>query len=534
MKNLPLLLFLLMLLGACRSEHQRQVQMMNDLIDATDRYDTLPNDSDARAVLYYMERHGSPRELQQAWRMMAKMYRRHGALFYEGFAYEMATDCIDSLSSDFDPQALAEICYEWSINQYFSLDDGIARRLARRGMSLAHQAGDTALYYRCLGQDAYIGLLMNQDVLLLDTAHRVFDELWRRGRKDWAVDAFFPYMAYVLNYERKSFGLCAQHVSDSVFLSTLGVAPLMFADETDPISDSLEIWIQRYKQYTKQDLEHVGSYAAIEYWKLQGDYYLRKGNFDSAHYYYSKLDHPWNYVRFQGYERLLKLYNWFPERDSDYAIRVQYNENAVDHYFGFRKDRFLENEDEYRQRNVLINHELQLQHQRTLLLYGLLFLLAIAVFGVRRFYKLRREHREMLEQNREYAEMVQSLQLRDRPSLLDTDIARRFHDLSSQDAHPTAEDWRFLREEIDTLHPRLFLSLMQQYAEHQPGQTMSEQECRVISLLAIRCSPLQMSVLMVCTKSNISNLRRRLYQKLTGLDGSGSDLDKYIAEMCKK
>ena len=88
MKNLPLLLFLLMLLGACRSEHQRQVQMMNDLIDATDRYDTLPNDSDARAVLYYMERHGSPHELQQAWRMMAKMYRRHGALFYEGFAYE--------------------------------------------------------------------------------------------------------------------------------------------------------------------------------------------------------------------------------------------------------------------------------------------------------------------------------------------------------------------------------------------------------------------------------------------------------------
>ena len=89
------------------------------------------------------------------------------------------------------------------------------------------------------------------------------------------------------------------------------------------------------------------------------------------------------------------------------------------------------------------------------------------------------------------------------------------------------------RQTVD-LHPRLFPSLTQQYAEHQPGQTMSEQECRVISLLAIRCSPLQMSVLMVCTKSNISNLRRRLYQKLTGLDGSGSDLDKYIAEMCKK
>ncbi|MCR4917307.1 MAG: hypothetical protein K6A96_16320 [Prevotella sp.] len=81
--------------------------MLNDLMEATNNYEVMPNDSDARAVLFYMERHGSPRELQQAWRMMAKMYRRHGALMYEGFAYEMAADCVDSLSSDFDPRALA-------------------------------------------------------------------------------------------------------------------------------------------------------------------------------------------------------------------------------------------------------------------------------------------------------------------------------------------------------------------------------------------------------------------------------------------
>ena len=526
------LILLATLFCACQSEHKRQTAMLHEMLEACERYDTMPNDSVARAVLYYMERHGSPTELQQTWRMMAKMYRRHGALFYEGFAYEMAADCIDSLSSDFAPQALAEICYEWSVNQYFSLDDWNARRLARRGMSLAHQAADTALYYRCLGQDAYVGLLVNGDVQLLDTSQRVFDELWRRGRKDWAVDAFFPFMAYVLNYERKSLHLCAQHVSDSAFLSTMGVAPLVFADETNPISDSMDIWIQRYRQYTQQNLESIGSYAAIEYCKLRGDYYLRKGNFDSAYYYYRKLDHPWNYVRFQGYERLVKLYNWFPERDSDYAIRAQYNDNAVDHYFGLRKDRFLENEDEYRQRNVLINKELRLQHQRTMLLYGLLFFLVIAGFVVRRFYKLRREHRETLEQNREYAELMQSLLLRDSPSLLDTDIARHFHALSSQDSHPTAEDWQTLRDEIDRLHPMLFSTLQQQYAERQPDMTLTEQERRVISLIAIKCSPLQMSVLLVCTKSNISNLRRRLFTKLTGQDGSSTDLDQYVTALC--
>jgi hypothetical protein len=42
-----------------------------------------------------------------------------------------------------------------------------------------------------------------------------------------------------------------------------------------------------------------------------------------------------------------------------------------------------------------------------------------------------------------------------------------------------------------------------------------------------------MSVLLVTSKSNVSNLRRRLYNKLTGKDGSGTDLDKFVAALCE-
>ena len=94
-----------------------------------------------------------------------------------------------------------------------------------------------------------------------------------------------------------------------------------------------------------------------------------------------------------------------------------------------------------------------------------------------------------------------------------------------------AEDWQALRDEIDRQHPQLFATLQQQYAEHQPDQTLTEQERHVIGLIVIRCSPLQMSVLLVCTKSNVSNLRRRLYHKLTGKEGSGADLDRYVAQL---
>ena len=500
-----ILCLLMAMQKSCQSQHERQAQMLNGLLEATDNYEVMPNDSDARAVLFYMERHGSPRELQQAWRMMAKMYRRHGALMYEGFAYEMAADCVDSLSADFDPRALAEICYEWSINQQFSFDDWLARQTARRGMELAQQAGDTLLYYRCMGREANVALTENRDEHFMPTAYQAFSELWQRGRKDWAVDAFVPYLSYLLNDDHKDANL----------------------------PDSMTMWMQRYEQYTREDLEHVGSYAAIQYWELRGDYHLRLDDFDSAHYYYMKLDHPWNYVHLQGYDRLMKLYNKFPERDPGNELLAKFNSKYVEGYMDVKKDRFLENEDEYRQRNVLINHELELEHERTLLACGLLLLLAVISFAAYYLYKLRREHRETLEQNREYAEMLRSLKQQAHPDILDTDIAHHFHDLSAQDAHPTAEDWQALRNEIDRQHPQLFITLQKQYAEHQPDQTMTEQERHVIGLIVIKCSPLQMSVLLVCTKSNISNLRRRLYTKLTGKDGSGTDLDRYITELCK-
>lgn len=533
MRHTATILCLLMaILTSCQTEHERQVQMLEDLLEATDNYVVMPNDSDARAVLYYMERHGSPRELQQAWRMMAKMYRRHGSLMYEGFAYKMAADCVDSLSTEFEPRALAEICYEWSINQQFSFDDELAKQTARRGMELAQQAGDTLLYYKCMGREANVALTVNRDEYFMPTAYRAFSELWQRGRKDWAVDAFVPYISYLLNDDRKDLeGLinCAGG-KEAFFKDCKDVGPFLEIQDAN-LPDSMTMWMKRYERFTHEDLEHVGSYTAIQYWMLRGDYYMRLGNFDSAHYYYMKLDHPWNYVHLQGYERLMNLYNKFPDRDPGYELRNKFNSKYIEGYMDVKKDRFLENEDEYRQRNVLINHELQLQHQRTLLIVGLLLLIGAVGFAVYRYRKLRCEHRETLEQNREYAEMLRSLKQQARPGILDTDIAHHFHDLSAQDAHPTAEDWQALRDEIDRQYPRLFATLQQQYAEHQPDQTLTEQERHVIGLIVIKCSPLQMSVLLVCSKSNVSNLRRRLYNKLAGKDGSGTDLDKYITEM---
>ena len=461
----------------------------------------MPSLSEARAILYYMERHGSPTELQQAWRMMAKVYHRHGSLYYEGFAYEMALDCVDSMSNAYDPLTTAEILYESSINQYYNQDDIFAHIQARRAMDLALNAGDTLSYYRYLGQDASISLMMHHSKQFLPIAQKAFDELWRRGRKDWAVDAFFPYM------------VCMNNGS---------------------MNDSVAVWMKRYEQYTTQDLQHSESLAATDYWKLRGDYFCHVGTYDSAHYYYDKLlQSPTSYAQCMAYYGLQSLYETFDERDPDHNLRSHYGEELDRQFDSMKRERILEGKDEYIQRLTLAEHELSLLQLRTWLFCGLLLLVAICMFIVYRYRLLKRQHQETLQQNREYAELIKNSKQHDHSPLLNTDIAHRFHDLSTQDKHPSAEDWQALRDAIDRQHPLLFATLQQQYAERLPDQTLTEQERHVISLIVIKCSPLQMSVLLVCTKSNVSNLRRRLYHKLTGKDGSSTDLDQYVAGLCE-
>lgn len=151
---------------ACQSEHERQTAMLHELLDACERYDAMPNDSLARSVLYYMERHGSPAEQQQAWRMMAKMYKRHGSLFGEDFAYQMAIDCVDSTSTDFDTLAVAEILSEWCINQSYSTNYDY-RQIADSAKTLAKAAGDSVAYYRYMSLGAYVSFAHSLSIVTL-------------------------------------------------------------------------------------------------------------------------------------------------------------------------------------------------------------------------------------------------------------------------------------------------------------------------------------------------------------------------------
>ena len=125
--------------------------------------------------------------------MMAKMYKRHGALFGEDFAYQMAIDCVDSTSTDFDTLAVAEILSEWSVNQSYSMNYDY-RQIADSAKTLAKAAGDSVAYYRYMSLGAFVSMdifyrtqphpdyeSFRQSLTDAETASK---KLWQMGHKD--------------------------------------------------------------------------------------------------------------------------------------------------------------------------------------------------------------------------------------------------------------------------------------------------------------------------------------------------------------
>jgi len=60
---------------------------------------------------------------------------------------------------------------------------------------------------------------------------------------------------------------------------------------------------------------------------------------------------------------------------------------------------------------------------------------------------------------------------------------------------------------------------------------LSDSEYHVCLLVRAGFSPADIGILMQQSPSNISNIRKRLYLKMTGMDGSAKDFDKYIKSL---
>lgn len=502
MKPTSLFLFFFLLLSvSCHSDYNRKQAEIRQLMACCTDTDTLADLPRALYLTDYMEAHGSPTERQRAWRMLAKVYRQHRRPAFEMRALQTAIACVDTCHA-YDTLEMAKCYYDMSTCLHNCSRYLEALMMSARACRLIEAAHDTLQSHIWMGQRAWTYVEMGRTSSCLQTSDSAYRYLWAHGMRAEAVDARLPYISYHITR-------CA--------------------------SDTVLRWLDEYRRLTHSNLKNPRSREAIFYWRLQGNCWRRMGQTDSAAAYYRRMlqpNSPNNEAMAVGYYSLARLHEEVGNADSAqiyYAKSQQCHKEGTSRNFD---DAMAEAKDEYQRERAYLEKEQRARSIRQTLIASLTVLVFLTVFGISRYVLLRRRYREALVLNSEHAEMLELLKQKSLPQLVTTTIARRFHELSSQEAHPTSAEWQALYTQTSTLYPHLFPTLARNYGLQFPGQTLSGQEQRAVCLIAIRCTPLQMSILMVCSKSNVSNLRRRLYHKLTGKEGTGADLDRLIAELC--
>jgi len=85
-------------------------------------------------------------------------------------------------------------------------------------------------------------------------------------------------------------------------------------------------------------------------------------------------------------------------------------------------------------------------------------------------------------------------------------------------------EWKELEQHLKAIYPRFISSLYGLY-------NLSPTEYQVCLLTKIRSTPKEMADVLCKDKSTISSIRKRLYKKVFGKDGSGKEWDEFILSL---
>ena len=106
--------------------------------------------------------------------------------------------------------------------------------------------------------------------------------------------------------------------------------------------------------------------------------------------------------------------------------------------------------------------------------------------------------------------------------LLSDSVCKEFLEMSRQkDFQPDKEQWRELERVFDEKLPHIMSTL-------RSCPQVSLMEMRVCMMIRLGISTSAIARLTGNSRPNVSMIKKRIYTKLTGLDGSAKELESYL------
>lgn len=276
------------------------------------------------------------------------------------------------------------------------------------------------------------------------------------------------------------------------------------------------------------------------YYCALGDIALDRAAYDSAYQAFGRLyDCPNLYFRQYGFARMAeaqyklgeldKAYRLllfaFDLKDSLYAEQKSADIVKIHSLYDYNAQQKLREKSQRDSRNLLLATAF------------LLLMLPAGILYLRHRYRRRMADKERQIRNvrllldkvrKEQQEKQEELRLQtEHKAALDfqgTPLYRRFEKSATDGPGVSEQDWQDLSEAIDDTSPGFLLKL-------RGLARLSEMELRISILVKLGFSASQTAAILHRSPSAISAARRRLFEKVTGKEGSAGDWDKIVERL---
>ena len=506
MRHLLTVIAVLLAFACCTTEADRnRMRAELDSINQRNRNDQPFTAADVQPYVDFFDDHGTPNDRLLAHYLLGRAYHDHGEA----------------------PMALQ--CYQ----------DAYRQELDHIQLSVKHalEGKDTLAALMSYEQESQAYRNLNMPDSLLYICEHV-SQLYRKyGYTNYAARAIFHTLrTFVL---RKEFDKVRKNIQ--IYESESG-----YFDSHGNIQKGREI-----------------------YYKIKGLYYLHTNVLDSAEYYFRKELRDGKDFGNQNSAAngLALLYNKTHKPDSaaKYAI---YAYTMLDSVYAQRTPKEVERIQalyDYTRHQKIAHQEQKKANQRTIIIWicvGIIIVICLLTFIIireltrkkktaeqkymqsqsvieqaqRDIVKLKTNaeiNKELISEKeqiiREQETIMKSLLRHDSNSqsladrkLIDTDIYKRFEQLSTKGQQPTQEEWEQIEQQIFFCYPG-FKDLLSKH-----GSAINDKEYKTCLLIRIGIKPTNISSMLGVASSYITELRTKMLQKLFGMSGSSKSFDKLL------
>lgn len=531
--------FAALLLAACNSGERQRLQL--EELERQNRADSLMlNDSLARDLADWFDRHGTPNEQMRAYYILGRTYADRGEAPQAIAAYNDAADKADTTAADCDYAKLSRVYAQKAEVFYYQLLPDNMVHEERQAMRYAQMAKDTMQYLYCYGMLAEGYDMKNMPDSALSILKEAYS-LYKKVGECQLASALCCSMTSIC-IQKKDFQLADKYLLE--YESGSG-----FFDENGNIEYGREIYYFRkgllcLETFKKDEAEYY-------FRKLLGtseSYNLKIAGFDGLQRYYSQYFNKDSLIK---YDRL-----------SDSICCIAHNEMEI------QKTMQVQAMYDYTRNELIANEKSREASQLRYLLVIVISLVVILILLFVIIYIRHKAARQLLEsqyrtvmeklvqaqedllslrseqsislrllrqkeidiktlqenadQYRHKIKTLQGYALNER--LQQASVTIRFQKYLKENPYqiPTWEDWKELKILVNHEIPSFYDTL------NVDGNSLNEFEYDVCVLLRLQFSPVNIAKLKKCTPSYITQIRKSIYQKLFQKDGRAEELDDYI------